>query len=243
MRKRPVGLLITAVLFVSLLFFLHFPVDAVPYDWSKPRPTSYRRFNETIANAYTDERASVGIGLTTGDYDENDPGRNNHDHQSLNVVVSANSREGIEYLVSGVCSYNWYSVSNPTGITGDDSGYNLTIPLYPGPILFYGVEYWSVWVCSNGFISFDNNRIDANPSSIPNTQEPNAIIAPFWRDLKPNLGGSITWGIVQGFYGNWALVISWNNVPDASGTPQTFQVVIEMPGNSPSGNVHHLIYF
>jgi len=236
-----------AIIILTLIFELSiFKVSATSSTWAKPRPSTDRTFDETIGNAQTDNVASVGIGVNIGKYSENDSSYDYNDHLNLKVSVSANSREGIDYHYDDESeSYRWINVTNPTGITGDDSGANISIPLsYPCPILFYGVKYTSVWVCSNGFLSFDCNRNDPNPSSIPNSDKPNTIIAPFWRDLKPNLGGSITYGVAPGLFGGYnAFVVSWNNVPDVSGNKQSFQVVIQMWDSDVLSNVHHLIFF
>jgi len=219
-----------------------FSVQASSADWSMPRPSKDRSFYDVIGNAATDGTGSVGIGVEIFEYDESEsPDR--EDRLDMKVSVSANSREEIEYNYWKPFTYSWYDVSNPTGITGDNSGswFYLT-PLAPhvSPVLFHGVEYTSVWVSSDGFVSFNHPGDNLTPSNIPNPEKPNTLIAPFWRDLKPNLGGSITYGVVS--EGD-ALVISWNNVPDASGNPQTFQVVIKTSGGGASENTHHLIFF
>lgn len=62
---------------------------------------------------------------------------------------------------------------------------------------------------------------------------PNCFVAPFWRDLKPNTGGSIM--ISYGWVYWWprtgqtrtCFVISWN-AKDKYGYPQVFQVLLEL---------------
>jgi len=146
-------------------------VQASSADWSMPRPSKDRDFYDVIGNAATDGTGSVGIGVEIFEYDESQsPDRN--DRLDMKISVSANSREEIEYNYWKPFTYSWYDVSNPTGITGDNSGVWLDLTQcapYVCPILFHGVEYTSVWVCSNGFLSFDCNRIDSTPSSFPNS--------------------------------------------------------------------------
>jgi hypothetical protein len=60
--------------------------------------------------------------------------------------------------------------------------------------LYYGVRYDKVWVCSNGFLTLNKTSTNPDPQNIPNTNEPNPVIAVFWRDLHPEQGGSITCG-------------------------------------------------
>jgi hypothetical protein len=112
-------------------------------------------------------------------------------------------------------------------------------------VLYYGVEYDKIWVCSNGFVSFTSACTNANPQTIPSNNTPNAIIAPFWRDLKPNHDGSITYGkeIFGGDDSHSYFVVSWNNVPDANSNPQTFQLLIEERQGSGSDVLHNKIFF
>jgi len=167
--------------------------------------------------------ASLGMGVNIGKYYENDPELG--DFVTLRVSISANTRKGI-YYDSTQWGYSWYNVSNPTNITGYNTGNWLTIPWeLGGPFLFYGVEYTSIWVCSNGFVCLNSNYTNATPSSIPSANKPDTIIAPFWRDLDPSAGGNITYGLIYGTPN--LFVISWNNVPNKADTvPQTFQLVI-----------------
>lgn len=233
-KKILVNVLITVVLLSCLLVF---PASAAS-SWSKPRPSSYTPYYETIGNAYTDSVASVGMGVEIYEYVERPIGY--ADVLTLRISVSANTREGIQYDV-GSLSYNWYTVSNSTGITGDDAGVWLNLPF---PVLYYGVEYTKVWVCSNGFLSFDYPATTPTPESIPNTNKPNSTVAPFWRDLNPAAGGSITYGYIGASQYGPLFVISWNNVPNkGNGVPQTFQAVIPFPQSGGYGWYHNWIIF
>lgn len=217
-RAKALTSTLIPILFLSVL--LVFPASATS-SWSKPRPASTITYDETIGKAESDSIASTEIAVTIGQYSENDPGYGYNDHLSLKISASANTRKGLQYDWF-TWSYNWYTVSEPTGITGDDTGVDLTLPF---PVLYYGVEYNHVWVCSNGFLSFDSQSTDPVPESIPNTDKPSSTVAAFWRDLNPAAGGSITYGIID--QTPQLFVISWNNIPNkGNGVPQTFQMVI-----------------
>jgi len=59
------------------------------------------------------------------------------------------------------------------------------------------------------------------------SEDPNALLAPFWEDLNPTSGG-------QMYYFPWGdhFVVQWNAVPHYSGGgPETFQVVIYADGS------------
>jgi len=200
------------------------------YDWQGARPSStVDVMNDHTDYSQGDDVASVGLGVHIARYDENHPIYDGNDVLWLRLAATANTREIITYGVS-TTSYTWYTVNNPTGITGDNDV--KFIPFYY-PIRFYGgrrsAEYEGAYVCSNGFVTFDAPRSQPYYGRpIPSEDEPNTFVAPFWTDLKPNQGGSITWGYVGDFY-----VISWNNVPNKYGTPQSFQMTIEAaPGGS-----------
>ena len=221
------------------------------YDWSKPRPSIDRRFNDTLSSASTDGRAGVGISATIGDYKENVfDGSSTYDCLYLSPVLSAETREGITYHESGnAFPYSWQTVSRPTNITADNTGVLLNIAdCAPqlGPILLYGVSYTTLWVSDNGFLGFNNTRNDSSPYSLPNSAYRHSVIAPLWRDLRPDSSSSITYD--QVLLGNrWALIVSWNNIKDVTGNRQTFQVAIlpQRSTNYPSSylNSEFLIIF
>ena len=104
--------------------------------------------------------------------------------------------------------------------SGDDSNegpFELGFPFY-----FYGTEYNSVRVSTNGFLSFTSTATSYTNQPIPSSDEPNAILAPFWDDLNPTNGG-------QMYYFSWGdhFVVQWDEVPLYSGGgAETFQVVI-----------------
>ena len=123
--------------------------------------------------------------------------------------------------------YTWVEIDFcgiPIG-TADDSNegpFELGFPFY-----FYGNEYNAVRVCTNGFLSFTSTATSYTNQPIPSSEDPNALLAPFWDDLNPNNGG-------QMYYFPWGdhFVVQWNAVPHySSGGPETFQVVIYADGS------------
>ncbi|MEE2858433.1 MAG: nidogen-like domain-containing protein, partial [Candidatus Neomarinimicrobiota bacterium] len=107
---------------------------------------------------------------------------------------------------------------------GDDSNegpFELGFPFY-----FYGNEYNSVRVSTNGFLSFTSTATSYTNQSIPSNGDPNALLAPFWDDLNPSSGG-------QMYYFSWGdhFVVQWDEVPLYSGGgSETFQVVLYADG-------------
>jgi hypothetical protein len=99
-------------------------------------------------------------------------------------------------------------------------------------ILFFGghlsAQYRYVWVCSNGFVSFEDNSTSALPQHMPDHGKPNAIIAALWTDLIVDGSSSITYGKANTYF-----VISWNNVlQKKTNKRQTFQIIIEESSGS-----------
>lgn len=89
-------------------------------------------------------------------------------------------------------------------------------------------EYSRVWVCTNGFLAFDNSdSTSANPSDIPNSASPNAIIAALWTDLDVDSQASIITGQYV-FLSRYYFVIMWKNVRHkASNQRLTFAVILQ----------------
>ena len=204
--------------------------------WEQERPSFDHDINERVESSKSNGVAAVGLGVNITKYMEADKDYDGDgdadDSIRLHVAATANTREVITYNFY-TPSYQWYDVDDPTYITGDDAG--AWIYLQSGnPVRFYGgrrsAEYEKIWVCSNGFISFDHESTSPyNFLGIPHSQSPNTIIAPFWRDLILPEGSDakITKGIVStGSY--YLYVITWKNVRNKiNNEPQTFQVAIE----------------
>jgi hypothetical protein len=213
----------------------------------RPEPETGQEYflniNELHQNAYSDGKASVGLGVHVNKYYENwNPGYYpyfGNDGVECRVAVTSNSRKIINY---GILSdtYVWHNVINQL-MLGDNTYANITIPGFKAR--FYGgagsCEYETFMVSSNGVIFLNTSCTDPYyTKSIPDSATPNCFIAPFWRDLKPNFGGTVTYGIVYHppCMSDNCLCISWNSIKDKNGVPQTFQVIIEpAPSWTPHG--------
>ncbi len=93
--------------------------------------------------------------------------------------------------------YRWTSsdsIGGPTYSWEDTSSSYTTVPISGDddnsgdlPIGFtfnyYGTDYTSFKVCTNGWISFTNNTGTFNNQLLPNLDSPENIIAPLWDDL------------------------------------------------------------
>ncbi|MBM4130839.1 choice-of-anchor D domain-containing protein, partial [bacterium] len=125
--------------------------------------------------------------------------------------------------------FNWVEISG-TGTaamtTGDDSNAG------PFPIGFtfkyYGTDFTTFRVCSNGWLSFTSTATTYSNTVIPSASAPLNMLAAFWDDLNLSATGS---GDIyyQNVGGN--LVVQWNNVMRyGTTTPVTFQVILTPAG-------------
>ena len=125
--------------------------------------------------------------------------------------------------------YDWQEISG-IGVAiggGDDEN------LGPFPLGFdfpyYGAIFSSIRVCTNGWLSFTSADSAHSNQSIPNAAEPNNMLAPFWDDLVPNVGGTIYYFADTA---NDRFIVQWDAVPHwPSGSPETFQAILNDDGS------------
>ncbi|MEW5795169.1 MAG: trypsin-like peptidase domain-containing protein [Candidatus Zixiibacteriota bacterium] len=79
-------------------------------------------------------------------------------------------------------------------------------------VLLYGTAYSTVYVGSNGFVTFATGNSDWSESLDEHFASP-ARVSVFWDDLDPAEGGQVTYAK----YSN-RLVVTWEDVPEHSGT-------------------------
>ena len=93
--------------------------------------------------------------------------------------------------------YEWFEIAPPEGpgniieaITDEDA--RITTVGLPFTFKYYGDEFDSISICSNGFLALGHEtyRFGDN-SGIPDEHGPSNMVAPFWCDLDPSLYGDI----------------------------------------------------
>ncbi len=95
-------------------------------------------------------------------------------------------------------------------------------------IPYYGNYFGSIRICSNGWISFTSTATDYFNQAIPNANDPNDLVAPFWDDFNPGNGGMIY------FYTNNtdSAVVEWEGVPRWPNSGSfTFEAILTADGN------------
>ena len=89
---------------------------------------------------------------------------------------------------------------------------------------FYGTDYSAVRACSNGWLSFSSSVTTYTNAAIPNTAEPNNMIAPFWDDLNPLSAGTVYY---YADVANQRFIVEWDAVVRyGSSDAETFQAIL-----------------
>ncbi len=125
-------------------------------------------------------------------------------------------------------AFSWFDISGIGTVVGntDDTNYG---PFNLGfTFNYYGVNYSTVRVCTNGWLSFTSTSNTLSPQGIPNVADPNALLAGMIRDLNPGAGGSLMY-YADG--ANSRFIVQWTGVPFyGTWDYQTFQMIIHSDG-------------
>jgi hypothetical protein len=125
---------------------------------------------------------------------------------------------------------NWIDISSiGTQISPGEDGY-INVPIgFSFP--FYDNSYSSLFVCSNGILTFGSGSSDWTNDPIPNSGSPNNLIAPFWDDLSPQSGHVYYYQDNS----NNRLIVSFVNVPYYPGGSTdgdlNFEVILYQSGH------------
>jgi len=128
-------------------------------------------------------------------------------------------------------TYDWIDISSigtpinfvPNGTEGMASGLSIGFDFS-----FYENVYNTINVCTNGYATFTSSEIEWYNSSIPNTNEPNNLLAVYWDDFNFEVAGSAY------FYTNNidSCIIAYVGVPHYSyGGSFTFEIIMLASGN------------
>jgi hypothetical protein len=96
--------------------------------------------------------------------------------------------ENIDAGFAATPTYNWIELDPAHGGTGaaahevhDDTHFGMALP---AAFTYYGQSYDSVWICSNGWLSFARATIpEFRNWEVPSPIGPGALVAAFWDDL------------------------------------------------------------
>ncbi len=140
---------------------------------------------------------------------------------------------GYEWIDSdeqGGPAFNWIDISGngtPVTFARDDQ--------FVGPISmgmnfpFYGNSYSSIYICSNGFLSFSGDTAAFGNRAIPTAAQPNNFIAMLWDDLSPQRHGTVR------YYNdtvNNRFIVSYSNIEFYSGGGDLYFEAILYPSGT-----------
>ena len=93
----------------------------------------------------------------------------------------------------------------------DDTFTTVSLPF---PFTYFGQTHTQAFVSTNGFLTLGSSSGANNPNNpvIPSSATPNGVIAPFWDDLNPGVGGAV-YSSTTGAAPNRAFHVEWFNVP------------------------------
>ena len=137
----------------------------------------------------------------------------------------------------GAPVYDWIEIAPAAGGPGfvlpmsDDHTEHVYLPF---TFRYYGNDFGEVSICSNGWLAMGHvTTTDYSNSAIPNGDGPSNMIAPFWDDLNPNVGGDVMW-----YYDapQHRFIVEWYQVPHygSGGGPETFQAILCDPAFYPT---------
>ena len=116
------------------------------------------------------------------------------------------------YNVSGI-TYTPLNVTTGALVTLGDDALSINLPIGFN-FNFFGNVYSDFRISSNGFITFGTATTSSGCCSgqeIPNTSQPNNLVALFWEDLRPPNGGSIRY-LTTGTAPNRVLIVAFDNI-------------------------------
>lgn len=124
-----------------------------------------------------------------------------------------------------------FATADPTvlPVTGDDTYAKVSLPF---SVPFYARSQDTIWVSSNGFLSFaDPGGSQPLNSALPNVALPNAALCPFWDDLVVRYDSTVRMGVTGTAPNRW-LVVEWRNIGLYGSTSAriTFSVAISEVG-------------
>ncbi|MGD8397050.1 MAG: FlgD immunoglobulin-like domain containing protein, partial [Candidatus Eiseniibacteriota bacterium] len=123
--------------------------------------------------------------------------------------------------------FDWQDVSGvgTSHTLSDDGSVVVNLPFnFP----FYGQNESSVRISANGYLTFGPTGGTYTNTGIPDGSSPNELIAGFWDDLNPSLGGTI-----HSYHdaGTSSFIVQWTGIQHYGGSaPYTFQIVLRASG-------------
>ncbi len=167
-----------------------------------------------------------------GEYDIRADGNLCTSSQTQHLIVDAaktldfslaQRSDGSRYVCE-IVPFSYIEANTVLSLTGDDTSTQVKLPF---SFSFYGKNYSSAYVSTNGYLNFLAANSSYTNGAIPSTGTPNGAIYPFWDDLYVDASASVRTQIV-GTSPNRQFVIEWRNVHVYSDTTRRmdFEVIL-----------------
>jgi len=129
---------------------------------------------------------------------------------------------------SGGPTFAWKDITaTGTSVALADEG-SVMVPL-PFPFSYFGETKTSVLISANGYLTFGGEGARWWNFPIPNIDVPNDLIAAFWDDLSPPLGGTIHYEYDSALD---AFIVQYTNILRyGGGLPNTFEILFHADGS------------
>ncbi|HUP69440.1 MAG TPA: RHS repeat-associated core domain-containing protein [Acidimicrobiales bacterium] len=129
-------------------------------------------------------------------------------------------------------AFSWADTTGAATVGLGDDTLSAAISM-PFAFSWYGQAKTSVFISSNGLLCFATSGCTSyTPPPPPNPGTPNDLMACFWEDLNPGVGGTVKYK-TTGSAPNRALVVEFNAVPHYStGGANTFQLQLKENGEA-----------
>jgi subtilisin family serine protease len=116
------------------------------------------------------------------------------------------------------------TVSDQLALTGDDQQTSINLPF---PVPFYGTNYSTASVTTNGSVAFGTASATQTNVAIPSPNAPNAALYPMWDDLFVDASAAVFTGVI-GTAPHRRFVIEWRNIRSFFDTGQRLSFVAEI---------------
>lgn len=191
------------------------------------------------------QRAAAGEYLTAEQKAELAPYVREFEHRGHETIDAVGGPDGYGYFYvdnqnGDTTSYNWIELRGDALATwvdfetADDD--NAFIPLSFG-FPYYGIEYVGLLVCTNGFLTFEDDRFASANQCLPAAALGGPAICAFWDDLHLHHGGNQVNNntVVWRDFGDY-IVIQYDNIghygfPTPPADSYTFEVLLYANGS------------
>lgn len=144
----------------------------------------------------------------------------------VNVSIAPGDSPGGGYLPLSL-----FGIAPISGV-GDDSITNFNVPAFS----YNGISYTRLGVSSNGYLQVGGGTTTTFiNTAFPSPDDLDGLLAPFWTDLNPGIGGALRVGTLTDGVDTW-IVVDWEAVREFSAPRlNSFEVWIGIEGDANPG--------